>query len=137
MTEIQHHPNSHEASTAELLSQLGDQVTRLVRDELRLAQLELQRKAKRLGLGLGMAGAGAMLGFFAMASGVCAAIAAIALVLPVWAAALIIMAILGGLGGMLALTGRKQAQRGSPPIPSQAIAETRRDIDMIKESTRR
>jgi hypothetical protein len=55
----------------------------------------------------------------------------------VWAAALIIMAVLGGLGGMLALIGRKQAQRGGPPIPRQAIAETKRDIDMIRESTRR
>ena len=40
-------------STAELVKQAADQISRLVRDELRLAQAELTRKGKQAGVGVG------------------------------------------------------------------------------------
>ncbi|HTF53135.1 MAG TPA: phage holin family protein [Pseudonocardia sp.] len=42
-------------STAELVAEPSEQVSRLVRDELRLAQLELREKGKRAALGAGLA----------------------------------------------------------------------------------
>ena len=44
------------ASTGELIGQLTDQFSRLVRDEVRLAQAEVTQKAKRLGIGAGLFG---------------------------------------------------------------------------------
>ena len=47
-----------DASTAELVSRLGEQVSTLIRSELRLAQVELQEKGKRAGIGVGVCSAG-------------------------------------------------------------------------------
>jgi uncharacterized membrane protein YqjE len=137
MTETHEHPEPNEASTGELISRLSEQVTRLVREELRLAQLELQRKGKSLGVGAGMAGAAVVLIWFAVAALVCAAIAGIALVLPVWASALIVAAVLAIVAAILALFGRNKVKQGTPPLPEQAIAGSRQDIGMIKEHVRR
>jgi len=41
----------------ELLKRASEQTSRLVREELRLAQLEMQQKAKHAGIGAGMLGA--------------------------------------------------------------------------------
>jgi len=47
---------TQERSTAELVKELSEQVSVLVRDELKLAQLEMTRKGKRAGIGIGMLG---------------------------------------------------------------------------------
>ena len=43
-------------STGELVKRLSEQVSVLVRDELKLAQLEMTRKGKQAGIGAGMLG---------------------------------------------------------------------------------
>ena len=65
------------------------------------------------------------------------AAAALALVLPDWLAALIVAVVLFAVAGVLALIGKKDVQKGSPPIPTQAIASTKADIETVKESARR
>ena len=55
-TRAQTPPPPENATTAELLGSLSDQVTRLVRNEVRLAQAEVTGKAKRLGVGAGLFG---------------------------------------------------------------------------------
>jgi DNA invertase Pin-like site-specific DNA recombinase len=42
----------------EMVTQLAEQVSRLIREELRLAQAEMAQKGKRAGLGAGMFGGG-------------------------------------------------------------------------------
>jgi Flp pilus assembly protein TadB len=137
MTQTDGHLDRREVSTGELVGQLSEQVSRLVRSELRLAQVELRTKGKRLGLGAGMAGVAAVLAWFMVGALVCAAIAALALVLPVWASALIVAGALGLLAGVLGLVGKKQVTEGTPPIPEQAIAGAQRDIETIKGSVHR
>ena len=46
----------HDRSTGDLVKLLSEQVTVLVRDELKLAQLEMTRKGKQAGFGIGMLG---------------------------------------------------------------------------------
>ncbi|MER8124984.1 phage holin family protein, partial [Acinetobacter baumannii] len=41
-------------STGELVSQLSEQASRLIRDEIQLAQIEMSTKAKKAGLGAGL-----------------------------------------------------------------------------------
>ena len=53
-----------DASLGQLTARMSEQVSRLVRDELALAQLEAAQKTKRLGLGLGMFGGSGLLAFF-------------------------------------------------------------------------
>ena len=137
MNEVNRKAELGDLSTGELVSQLSEQVSHLVRDELRLAQAELKQKGKQVGIGAGLAGAGGLLSLFGLSALVVAVIAALALVLPVWAAALIVSGVLLLLAGLLALAGIGQVKRGTPLTPDEAIASTKRDIETVKESTKR
>src|SRR6266496_6342910 len=90
-THVQTHTRTmDEASLGELAARLSEQVSRLVRDELALAQVEAKQKAKRLGLGLGMFGASALLALFGAVCGVAAAVLGLAIVVDAWLAAVLV-----------------------------------------------
>jgi hypothetical protein len=130
-------PVPEDASTGQLISQLTEQISRLVRDEARLAQAEVTQKAKRLGIGAGLFGGAGLFAFFGLAVLIAAAVLALALVLPGWLAALIVAVVLFAVAGVLALVGKKDVEKGTPPVPSEAIASTKADIATVKESARR
>jgi uncharacterized membrane protein YqjE len=129
--------SDQEPSTGQLVSELTNQITRLVKDEARLAQLEVTQKAKRLGIGAGLFGGAGLFAFFGLAALITTAILALDLVLPAWLAALIVAVVLFAVAGVLALVGKKDVQKGSPPVPTEAIASTKADIQTVKESARR
>lgn len=122
-----------DASTGELMAQLSAQTSRLVRDEMRLAQKELLRSAKHAGIGAGLFGAAGLLAFFGMAGLITAAIAALALALPTWAAALIVGAALLAAAGAAALLSRRQAQEATPAAP-ETVASVKKDIQEVKDA---
>ncbi|GGQ48551.1 MULTISPECIES: phage holin family protein [Streptomyces] len=124
-------------SVGELVGQATEQLSRLVRQEVALAKVELAEKGKRVGRGggmLGAAGAIAYVGLFALAG---TATAALSLALPVWAAALIVTAVLFVIAGILAMTGRAQLRRAAPPTPEQTLGSVRADVDEIRERAHR
>ena len=88
----QHQPTDQ--SMAELVRQASEQTAALVRQELRLAQLELTEKGKRAGLGVGLVGTGTLLLLTGLAVLLVAVILALALVVPPWASALIVAVVL-------------------------------------------
>ncbi len=137
MSEVNRQADLRELPAGELVSRLSQQVSQLVRDELRLALAELKQKGKRAGIGAGLAGAAGVISLFGLGALVVAVIAALALVLPVWAAALIVGGVLLVLAGLLGLAGVGQVKRATPPTPEQAIASTKRDIQTVKESAKR
>jgi hypothetical protein len=128
---------SGEPSTGQLVSDLTNQISRLVRDEARLAQAEMTQKAKKLGVGAGLFGGAGLFAFFGLALVITTAVLALALVLPDWLAALIVAVVLFAIAGVLALVGKKDVQQGSPPVPTEAIASVQTDIATVKESARR
>ena len=130
-------PTPEDASTGQLIGQLTEQISRLVRDEARLAQAEVTQKAKRLGVGAGLFGGAGLFAFFGLAVLITTAVLALALVLPAWLAALIVAVVLFAIAGVLALVGKKDVEKGSPPVPTEAIASTKEDIAAVKESARR
>jgi hypothetical protein len=130
-------PAPQDASTGELVSQLTEQITRLVRDEARLAQAEVTHKARRLGIGAGLFGGAGLFAFLGLAVLVAAAVLALALALPGWLAALVVAVVLFAVAGVLALVGTKDVQKGTPPVPTEAIASTKADIATVRESVRR
>jgi Flp pilus assembly protein TadB len=119
------------ASTGELIAQLTSQTSRLVRDEMRLAQKEFQESVKHAGIGAGLFSVAGVLAVFGVATVIAAAVAALALALPVWAAALIVGAVLLAAGGIAALVGKKQVQEASP-VPQQTVANVKDDIQEVK-----
>jgi uncharacterized membrane protein YqjE len=130
-------PAPEDASTGQLVGQLTEQISRLVRDEARLAQAEVTQKAKRLGVGAGLFGGAGLFAFLGTAALVATAILLLDLALPAWAAALIVTVVLFLVAGVLALIGTKDVQKASPLVPTQAIASSKADIETVKESVRR
>ena len=120
-------------STGELLSQLSSQVSRLIRDEMRLAEKEFQQSAKHAGLGAGLFSVAGVLAFFGGAAVITAAVAALSLVLPVWAAALIVGGVLFVGAGVAALGGRGQVQEITPAAP-RTVDTVKADIQEIKDA---
>lgn len=70
-----------EASTGELISQLSSQTSRLIRDEMRLAQKEVQESAKHAGLCAGLFSVAGLFAFFGLATFIAAGVAALSLVM--------------------------------------------------------
>lgn len=120
-----------EQSTAELVQRASEQISRLVRDEMALAKAELTEKGKHAGLGIGLFGGGGALALYGLGALVATAILLLDLVLPAWAAALIVAVALFIIAGVLALIGRKQVKQGMPPMPSAAASSLRADVDAV------
>jgi hypothetical protein len=125
--------NRSEAGTGELVRQATQQVSELMRAELRLAVAELKDKGRHAGTGAGMFGGAALVALYGVAVLLAAAVAAIAVALPVWAAALIIGGFLLLVAGVLGLLGKAQAKRAAPAKPEQAVDEARRTVADLKE----
>lgn len=123
-----------DASIGELMSQLSSQLPRLVRDEMLLAQKELQRSVKHAGIGAGLFGAAGILAFFGLASLVAACIAAVALVVPVWAATLIVAAALFAAAGLATLLSKHQTEDVTPAAPL-TVSNVKQDIRELKDAT--
>ena len=130
-------PTPQDASTGQLIGQLTDQLSRLVRDEARLAQAEVTQKAKKLGVGAGLFGGAGLMAFFGLAVLIAAAVLALDLVLPAWLAAVIVAVVLFAIAGVLALVGKKDVDQASPPVPTQAIAGVQADIATVKQGLSR
>jgi hypothetical protein len=116
----------------ELLKELSDQTTTLVRQELELAKAEMAEKGKQAGLGAGMFGGAGVAGLLALGALTAALIAALATGMEVWLAALIVGVVWAAVGGALALYGKQKTQEAVPPAPEQAIESTKEDVQWAK-----
>lgn len=116
-------------SVGELVDVATIQVSRLVRDEMRLARLEMQEKTSAAAKGAGLAGAGGLLMFYGGAALIAAVV--LALALPGWAAALIVGAVLLAGGTALTWLGKRNITASAPPVPTDALAGARADIETV------
>ncbi|RBY95540.1 phage holin family protein [Blastococcus sp. TF02-8] len=130
-------PDPATASTGELIGALPDLVTRLVRDEVRLAQAEVTQKAKRLGIGAGLFGGAGLLAALGLGALVTAAILGLANVMPGWLAAIAVALVLFAVAGVLALVGKKDVQQAAPPLPTETLASVQEDIAAVKRGVAR
>lgn len=88
----------------------------LARKHVELAKLEVAEAASTRGKGVGMMAAAAVLGMYAVGFLAAAGAAALALVLPTWAAILLVAAILVGVAAVLVLIGRRTLRTAPPPV---------------------
>jgi len=122
----------HERPVGELLKELSNQTTTLVRKELELAKAEMAEKGKQAGLGAGMFGGAGLFGLLALATLTTCVIAALATAMEVWVAALIVTAVYAAVAAVLALLGRQKTREAIPPAPEQAIESTKEDVQWAK-----
>jgi MFS family permease len=125
-----------ERSTADLVKLAAEQISHLVRDELRLAQTELAEKGKRAGLGVGMFGGAGVFVVYGVGALLAAAIMGLAVVLPGWLAALIVGAALFLVAGVLALAGKGQVTKAVPAKPEEAVRNLKADVETITDAVK-
>jgi membrane protein len=116
----------------ELVRELSDQTTQLVRAEVELAKAELAEKGKQAGIGASMFGGAGVFGLYGVGALTAAFIALLATAIDTWVAALIVAVVYLAIAGIAALLGKKRVQRAGPPVPEQAIATTKTDVDVTK-----
>lgn len=129
--------STESASAGELVSRLSEQLSTLVRDEIRLAQVEVKEKGKRAGIGAGLFGGAGLFALLGLGALVAAAILALAHAVDDWLAALIVAVVLLIIAGVLALTGKKEVSAAGPPLPQEAIGAVKADVAAVKEAVRR
>ncbi len=137
MTSTNPESSGHQPSTGELVSRLSQELSTLVRDEIKLAQLEVSSKAKKAGIGVGLFGGAGVFAWFGFGALVAAAILGIATAVSAWLAAVIVGAALLVIAGGAALLGKKEVSQGAPPLPDQAIAGVKTDVATVKEAAHR
>ena len=126
-----------EHSAGDLIKMMTEQVSVLIRDELKLAQLEMASKGRQAALGTGMFGASGVVAVYSVGCLLACAIIAISGVVAAWLAALIVGAALLAAAGGVALLGRRRMQSAAPPVPEQALADVKADVQEIKERAHR
>src|SRR5438067_13078972 len=127
-----HGDGASETSVAELVKQLSEQTSRLARQEVELAKAELTVKGKRAGIGAGMFGGAGIFGFYALGALTATAILALATAVTAWLAGLIVTVALGAIAGLLMLQGKTKIQQATPPVPEQATASVKEDVQWAK-----
>jgi uncharacterized membrane protein YqjE len=121
-----------ERPTGELLKELSDHTTTLVKQEIELAKAELEQKGKKAGIGAGMFGGAGLCGVFSLAALTTCIIAVLESPLSLWLAALIVAVVYAAVAGVLALQGRNKVQEAVPPVPEQATESVKEDVQWAK-----
>jgi len=124
-----------ERPIGELLKQLSQETTTLVRQEIELAKAEVTEKGKQAGKGAGMLGGAGIAGLLALGALTAAAILALDHAVANWLAALIVAAVWGAIAGALALAGKERVQEATPPAP-QTVETVKEDIEWAKTQGR-
>jgi hypothetical protein len=116
-----------DASLADLISRLSDDVTALFRQEVELAKLETKQEAARAARAGALLGAGAVLGLVTVLLVAWTAAWGLSEVLPIWLAFLVTAAVFGALTGALVAVGRKRM--------AEVDLTPRRTLDSVRQDT--
>ena len=119
-------------SFGDLFKQLSEQTTTLVRQEVELARTELKEKGRSAGVGAGLIGAGGLLGLGAFGALTAMLIVLLAMWMDAWLACLIVTAVYGVGGAILAMAGKRKVQQASPPVPEQTIETIKEDVQWAR-----
>lgn len=120
-----------EPSTPQLFGQALENAISLLKDEVALAKAELKQTARDATKGAGMFGGAGVAALYGGGALVAAAIAGLAVVMPVWLSALIIGAVLLTVAAALAVVGKKKMSQASPAV-DRTQANVKRDIKAVK-----
>ena len=123
-------------STGELVKQLSEQTTTLVRKEIELAKAELSAKGKVASEGAGMFGGAAVIGLLALGALTTTIIALLDKAMGLWVAALIVALVYGAIAAVLALRGRDRVKKGLPPAPEQTVETVKEDVQWAKSQVK-
>src|SRR5688500_4676992 len=118
----------------ELVKDLANQTSTLVRQEIKLAQAEVTQKGKVAGKGAGMLAAAAIAALLGLGALTAVLIVALDGAMALWLAALIVTVLWLAIAGVLAMSGKKALERATPPVP-QTVETVKEDIQWAKTQT--
>jgi uncharacterized membrane protein YqjE len=118
-------------SVAELLKELSQETSTLVKQELALARAELAEQGKRAGTGAGMLGGAGVAGLLTLGALTATLIALLDTAMKTWLAALIATVLWAAIAGVLALQGRSKIKEATPPAP-QTVETVKEDVRWAK-----
>ena len=123
---------SDDRSVGDLLKELSEQTTTLVRQELELAKAEMSEKGKQAGTGAGILGGAGLFGLLALGALTACLVMALDTAMEGWLAALIVAAVYGAIAGVLALTGKNKVREAAPAVPEQTVETVKEDVEWAK-----
>jgi uncharacterized membrane protein YqjE len=121
-----------EQSTGDLVKQLTQQVSTLVRQEVELAKVEMADKGKKAGVGIGMFGGAGVAALLALGALTAFLILVLREAIPAWAAALIVTVIWAAVASVLALQAREKVKEVGTPVPEQTAESVKEDVEWLK-----
>ena len=124
-----------ERSLGELFSELANETTRLVRQEVQLAKIELGQKAADVGKRVGLIALGGAVAYAGLLAVVAALILIVAHFTPVWLAALIVGLAIIGIGYFL-IQQQLNALKNADLTPRATVETLKQDKDWAREQIR-
>ena len=119
-------------SLFQLLTELPHLFGELIRAEIEQLRMELVQRLKGTGIGLGLFVVALNLIVFAVLLLVLAGVFALSLVVPLWAAALIVAGATLVLAIVFVVVGALAIKTGGKPVPTRTIQSVREDIAVIR-----
>jgi len=120
-------------SVGEVLKDIFGNVQEMIRSEIRLARAEIREEAGKTADSAKMLGAGAVMALFGLGFVLVAITQALAMVMPAWAASLIMGAVLGIGGGALIMSGKAHLQA---PTPRKTMENVKENVEWMKNQTK-
>lgn len=128
-------PDVAQQSVGQLVGQVTSDLSTLMRQEIELARAEITAEAKKAGKGVGLLGAAGFVGYLAAIFASLTIMFLLDLIMPLWAAALIVTALYGLIAFVLQSSGRKQLKTIDPK-PRQTVETLKEDVQWAKDQTR-
>jgi len=125
---------SDSASIGQLIDNISEDLSRLLRQELELAKAEMRTEAAKAGKAAGMLGGASFAAYLAVVLLSFAAVFALANVMDAGWAALIIAVVWGIVAAVLYRSGRTQLRTVSP-VPQQTMETLKEDARWLKNPT--
>jgi uncharacterized membrane protein YqjE len=127
-------PGLREQSVGDLLKQLSQDTSTLVKQEMALARAELTEQGRRAGKGAGMLGGAGVAGLLTLGALTATVIGVLDTGMAFWLAALIVTVVWAAIAGVLALQGRNKIKEATPPAP-QTVETVKEDVRWVKTQT--
>jgi uncharacterized membrane protein YqjE len=128
------HTDPRERGVGELVKDLANQTSTLVRQEIKLAQAEVTQKGKLAGKGAGMMAGAAVAALLMLGALTALLIVVLDSFMALWLAVLIVTVLWGIVSAVLAQAGRNALQSATPPVP-QTVETVKEDIQWAKTQT--
>ena len=118
--------------TGNLVGALTQDVSALVRDEIRAAQTELTGKARRAGRGGALLAGAGVLGALATAGSAVFLLRTLDRVLPPRTAAAVLTVLYAGGAAALGAAGIAELRRAMPLVPEETVTSLREDVEAAR-----